>query len=138
MNLLSNFSSTSRIMNPGSLFLAINIFMMIMINFCNRKKMSPGWIESMIFRVSERTSETIIQVLNPPHKHNIRNFPQRELYSPLEQQTREFLFLLNKKDRELYSYIFSTYEKKRKKEDIRNYIIVGVIIIVLIIILFSF
>tara|TARA_B110000211_G_C14023709_1_gene528834 strand:+ start:1042 stop:1467 length:426 start_codon:yes stop_codon:yes gene_type:complete len=125
-----------KVIDQDSLKDKVGVFMMIMINFCNRKKMSPVWIESLIFRVSERTSETIIQVPNPPH--NFKNFSQREFYSPLEQQAREFLFLLNKKDRELYRHIFSIYEKKRKKENTRNNIIIVVIVIVVIIILFSF
>jgi len=128
-----------KVIDQDSLKDKVGVFMMIMINFCNRKKMSPEWIESLIFRVTERTSETIIQVRHPRKKHEIENYRNMGVvFSNLELQAREFLFLLQKKDRELYRHIFSIYEKKRKKEDTRSTIIVVVIVIVVIIILFSF
>ena len=128
-----------KIINQNSLQYKVKVFMMIVINFSVRKKMSPEWVEMIIFQVTERTSETIIQVRNPLKKHEIENFKNMGVFlSGIELQLKEFLFLLQKKDRELYRHIFSIYEKKRKKENTRNNIIVVVIVIVMIIILFSF
>lgn len=128
-----------KVINQNSLQDKVKVFMMIATNFCIRKKMSLEWIDRIIFQVTVRTSETIIQVNHPLKKHDIENFKKMGVFlSGIELQFKEFLFLLQKNDREFYGHIFSIYEKKRDKESTRRSIIFFVIVIVVIIILFSF
>ena len=127
-----------KVINQNSFKDKVSVFMIIMTRYCVRKKMTLEWGESILFQVTSRRSKTWINVENPMTKDDIQSFREGGIFiSNIELELKEFLFLLNKKDRELYQDIFLIFEKKRKKENIRNNIIVVVIVVVVIVILFS-